>query len=240
MTKDHILAAIRRTAVENEGRPLGAQRFASETGIRYADWHGKYWARWGDALREAGYAPNKFNAALPEAKLLFRLADLTQELGHFPVAAELRLKARRDSSFPSHNTFSRFGPKRALAARLREFCLSEGRLEVAALCAPVADTPSAMDAADAVQASGPDAGSVYLMKSGKFYKIGRTNAVGRREREIALQLPEKVQLVHSIRTDDPAGIEGYWHRRFQDRRKNGEWFQLTQEDVVAFRRRKFM
>ncbi len=139
MTKEHILAEIRRTAVENNGRPLGAQRLASETGIRYADWHGKYWARWSDALREAGYAPNKLNAPLPEVKLLSRLADLAQELGHFPVAGELRLKARSDPSFPSHNTFARFGPKRAMAARLREFCLSEGRVDVAALCMPATE-----------------------------------------------------------------------------------------------------
>jgi len=78
------------------------------------------------------------------------------------------------------------------------------------------------------------------MKSGKHHKIGRTKHVGGRERDLGIQLPEKIATVHSIKTDDPAGIEEYWHKRFEDNRKNGEWFELTPQDINIFKRRKFM
>jgi hypothetical protein len=43
------------------------------------------------------------------------------------------------------------------------------------------------------------------LRSGKFYKLGRTNAAGRRLRELAIQLPQKPDTVHVIETDDRKG-----------------------------------
>jgi hypothetical protein len=54
LNKQHILDEIRRTAAKNGGVPLGIDRFASETGIKASDWIGRFWARWGDAILEAG------------------------------------------------------------------------------------------------------------------------------------------------------------------------------------------
>jgi len=107
------------------------------------------------------------------------------------------------------------------------------------MCAPVADI--AETHSERVTARAEEIfGFVYLIRSGRYYKIGRSNAAGRRERELAIQLPEKTQKVHEIRTDDPVGIEVYWHNRFRDLRKNGEWFELTAADIATFKRRKFM
>ena len=83
-------------------------------------------------------------------------------------------------------------------------------------------------------------GFVYLIKSGRFYKIGKSNAPGRREYELAIQLPETTRTIHTIRTDDPSGIDAYGHKRFEAKRKKGEWFDLDATDVATFKRRKFM
>jgi len=241
MTKEHILSEIRRTASANGGAPLGLDRFFAETGIKKWDWHGKYWARWSDALKEAGFPPNQLIAARTREDLLDNLAALVRELGHFPVEGEIRLKRRSDRNFPSHSTFGKFGGMRALSAELERFCRDRGENDLAELCAATAKNDHAENSEGAPEESAiGELAYVYLMKSGRFYKIGRTNALGRRERELVIQLPEAAKVVHSIKTDDSAGIEEYWHRRFHDRRKNGEWFELTAQDLSAFRRRKFM
>lgn len=239
MTKQHILDEIKRTAAANSGQPLGESRFAKETGIKDSDWEGKFWVRWSDAVREAGFKPNEFLTAVPDDVLFEKLISLTRELGHVPLKAELQMKVFSDSGFPSHHVFRRaFGPKPKLVARLRQFC--EGKPEysdVLALC-PVGtheDHPK-----ENGKAAPELFGFVYLLKSGRYYKIGHTNAVGRRERELQIQLPDRANTVHTIKTDDPQGIEDYWHRRFAAKRKNGEWFELDASDVKTFRRRTFM
>ena len=54
--------------------------------------------------------------------------------------------------------------------------------------------------------------------------MSKTNDTVRRGKELRIQLPEKCILIHSIKTDDPSGIETYWHGRFEEKRLNGEWF----------------
>jgi len=239
VNKAFILKEIQRTAEANGGVPLGQQRFEAETGIRNRDWFGKFWARWGEAVREAGFEPKELNRAFEEAHLLEKLAGLVKELDHFPVAAELRLKRRRDPSFPSWNVFSRFGRQRDIAARLVDYCRThpEAQLqEVAAICAPIAARSSASSTVSPPPQG--EFGSVYLLKSGKFYKIGRSAAPGRRESELDRLLPQRGRIIHEIKTDDPVGIEAYWHQRFAAKCVRNEWFDLSADDVSAFKRRK--
>jgi len=238
MNKQHILEEIKRTAKSNGGNPLGRLKFFTETGIKESDW-GKYWVRWNEAVREAGFTPNQKKEAYADEWLIAKLIDLTRELGQFPVYRDLRMKARNDKNFPSDTVFSRFASKSQMVSRVAEYCRAHGGFEdVLRVCEAVAvpdDSPH-----DEAAGTIAEIGSVYLLKSGRSYKIGRSNASGRREYELAIQLPEKPKLVHQIQTDDPVGIEAYWHKRFASQRKNGEWFELSASDVRAFKRRRFM
>ena len=80
MTKQHILEEIKRTAKANDGAPLGRQRFFTETGIKDSDWFGMHWARWSDAVREAGFTPNQKNEAYEHELLVEKYIGLTREL----------------------------------------------------------------------------------------------------------------------------------------------------------------
>jgi len=246
MDRADVLSEIRRSSREHSGKAPGRARFEAETGIGYGVW-GRFWARWGDALKEAGMQPNEMNQPYRPEDLAEAFVSLAQELGHLPSRAELRVKAAAMESFPSPNTFSRLGATKAeVVSSIRQFCLSRPGLEdVLAMCGRARVFPR--NQANKVPSKGDSSGSlplttgfVYLLKSGKFYKIGRSNSVGRRQYELSIQLPERPSLIHEIETDDPAGIETYWHQRFTSKRKSGEWFDLSREDVQAFRKRKFM
>lgn len=240
-SKDHILREIRRLAAENGGVPVGVRRFTVETGIRQWDWLGRYWARWGDAVREAGFEPGEWNTQSHDDDALLRiLATLTREFGHIPTVAELRMRKQVHPDTPVDVFRRRLGEKTVLRTRLLAFADAD---------------PEFADVAELVAASHPVAvrtkpvaaeperivtGAVYLIRMGEFHKIGKSNDIGRRVYELGLRLPEKHDVIHIIETDDPAGIEAYWHRRFAAQRANGEWFRLPPSDVAAFRRRSYM
>ena len=234
MDRQDILDTIRRTAQANGGVPLGEDRLA-QIGIPPAVW-GRYWPRLTAAQREAGVMPNKANEPHPEEDALARLVSLTRELGAIPTSRERIVKHHQDASFPSERVWKRLGPRTRLLARLIKYARDHpGHDDVLALCSAQAD----LGQAPASTVPTPAFGSVYLLKGpGSRYKIGRTNAFGRRRRELAIQLPFETRKVHVIETDDPEGVEAYWHQRFASRRINSEWFELQAEDVAAFKRWK--
>jgi hypothetical protein len=239
MTKDQILSEIRRTAKANGNVPLGFRQFRTTTGIQDNEWLGRYWARWGDAVREAGFTPNTKQAPFDEVVLLENYISLLREVGKIPAIPEFNLKKRSDPKFPAWCVFQRrFGPKPQLVARVAEYCKGkEDYIDILAYCESFLESRSA-EAIDSPSES--KCGYVYLIKHGnrREYKIGKTFNPIRREGEIILQLPDKIHPLHYIKTDDPSGVETYWHNRFAAKRKEGEWFELSLSDVKAFKRWK--
>lgn len=239
MDKEHILAEVKRLADERSGRAPGREAFARATGVKVSDWYPHIWLRWGDALAEAGYAPNRLQTKVGDEVLIEKYIGLVRELGRVPVEGEIRRKAREDESFPAHTAFNRFGGKDKLIDAVTAYCRkTPGFEDVLALCVALSKILVPSSAANRKHEQKVATEFVYLMKSGPHYKIGRTNSVGRRGSELAIKIPIPPTTIHRIETDDPVGVEAYWHRRFAEKRGEGEWFALSLEDVKAFKRWK--
>lgn len=236
MDKESIITEIRRTAKENGDKPLGVSRFEQATGIRPYDWQ-KYWARFSEAQREAGFEPNKLVGSFTDEHLFVRVADLTRELQKFPTAQEMRIKRHADPDFPNAKVYERLGNRSRLVARVAEYCGEHSEYaDVAELLKPLV-TDSGFTSESEPSSTNDSYGFVYLVKGHpNEYKIGRTNLVDRRLSELGATASIEQSLIHEIKTDDPAGIEAYWHRRFQDKRMKGEWFKLTAADIKIFKR----
>lgn len=231
--RKHILSEIKRIAESEGGNAPGLQKFARETGIEKWEWYGIHWSRWGDALTEAGYQPNSMQRKLSRDEVLRHFATAVRHFGRIPSDGDLRIYGRNTEGFPGHTTFNNhFGSKQGTIEALRAWL--ETNTDYSDLIGLVSE-----QFVDHLAVPRLVEGFVYLLKSGSHYKIGRSDNLEQRIKQISIALPEDVVLVHSIRTDDPPGIEAYWHRRFADKRTNGEWFKLDPADIKAFKRRKF-
>lgn len=243
MKKEHILSEIERTAKENDGVPLGIGRFREATGIRREDWYGIHWARWSDAQKEAGFEPNLFSLpAFNEEWMINKIIHLTRELEHFPTRPECRIRRQADKNFPNVTTIrNRLGTKAEVVQTVLEYCKSHsGFQDIIDICSPLIDSLKKQVDARKNQDEIEDikTGYVYMLKHGNRneYKIGKTFRLIRREGEIRLELPEEPRPIHTIETDDPSGVEAYWHNRFGKNRMRNEWFKLDASDVKAFKR----
>ena len=234
--REHIISEIKRLAALAGGQAPGSKLFVGTTGIIESKWRGKYWARWGDALIEAGFQPNQWTEKSDANTIINGVIAACRHYARFPTDSELSMLRSSDPTIPSPKTIrDNFGGRPdlifAVAKRIKgdpEYSDVSAMLPTVTAARP--EAPKGTKAVD---------GHVYLIKSGDFYKIGRSDELERRVKEIRIALPDAATLVHSITTDDPPGIEAYWHRRFADRRANGEWFKLSPDDVKVFLRRKF-
>lgn len=83
-----------------------------------------------------------------------------------------------------------------------------------------------------VAASPKNEGYIYLLGTPEGYcKIGRAKRVTERILQIGLQMPFRVELLHTIRVTDSVWAERYLHQKFASCRMNGEWFLLSDFDI---------
>ena len=246
--KRFIINEIKRTAETNGGVPLGMIRFSQATGIKIADWRGKLWLRWSDAVKEAGLPPNKKAGPYDEQLLIDNFIELMRELGHFPISTELEKKRYQNRTFPNHMAFrAHWGRRRQQAARIALYCQAHtGYEDILAMCKPLL-TSQRVSAYRPMQTQH---GYVCLVKArrkwGTYYKLYRSISRQYLNRYIGSQdgLPYlKNGAVHFIRTDDPEGIHAYWCQRFASKRlhrREGDCYRLAKEEIQAFKSRSMM
>ena len=193
-----------------------------------------------DFQKYCGLTANEsgLDTKISDEKMLDDLAKVCIEEKEIPHYAKLR-KWNRDGKYSYHTLPVRFGGWIDAQKALCVFAKRNGYEEILFSlpgwkidCQEWAIEDGDMDVSVK--------GYVYLVQHGprQEFKIGKTNNPIRREGELKTELPEQLLPIHKIETDDPSGVENYWHRRFADKRKNGEWFSLSREDVSAFKKWK--
>jgi hypothetical protein len=228
MEKKHILDEIRRTAAARGGAPLGRLQFFNETGIKEHDWRGVHWSRWSDAVSEAGLSPNQKTEAYDEKFLLDALAGLIRDIKRFPTGSDIRLRTRKGDGFPYDNTFRRIGSKAEISAKLIAHLNGRPGFEnVVAVCKPLAETLIPQSSTD-YKGSKFKEGFVYLLRSGRRYKIGATNDLATRSKAIAVQMPDPTETVHVTLVSMPP------HRA--ELRTSGELPKLCSREYLRFGR----
>lgn len=109
------------------------------------------------------------------------------------------------------------------------------RAQLKALADGTEFDPASVTASGKRKPKTPVAGVVYLLQGEKYFKIGKSVNMEKRLNQIKLQLPYRVELVHTIHAAHPLQAESYWHKRFASLRRNGEWFELGEIEVAEFK-----
>jgi Meiotically Up-regulated Gene 113 (MUG113) protein len=246
-----IVEQIRDIAAETGGAPPELRQFEKMSGIRRHRFIGSIWARWPDALQEAGLRPKGAKGRLRNADMLTAFAQLARSLGRVPTVDDVKVHRAEGGNLPCYKSYAEhFGGSRGLLRALK--CWAAASPDCADIAAMIRHARSgrrhrrrrnfrvrrtgALCARLLLPETRPQArGAVYLLRCGRLYKIGCSRTPDRRVPELQRGWPLTLKLMCMIETDDPFGLEAYWHRRFLEKRTRGEWFRLSAEDVAAFR-----
>jgi hypothetical protein len=236
LSKEFIVKTYKDMVEIRDGKLIGEHVFRRKSRICSAYWQGRYWRCWSEFQAELGFKPNLPNTRTPNEVLLQRYAELALELKKIPTHVELILRHKADPSFPDAATYWHLGRREARLDKLVAYC--EGKSELA----PVVELIRRdRERAQRVRRRPTRnvQGIVYLSRRGSDYRIARIHASGRRHSVESVLLARRPDTVHAISTDDPEGIEFYWRRRFRLRRQGRNSFRLSDDDLAAFRNRRF-
>jgi hypothetical protein len=78
-------------------------------------------------------------------------------------------------------------------------------------------------------------GYIYIIKSDFGYKIGKSKDAKNRVKNIGLQLPFKIELIFQFYVEGYHMKEKQLHEQFKNKHINGEWFNLSDEDIEAIK-----
>lgn len=76
---------------------------------------------------------------------------------------------------------------------------------------------------------------LYVIKSQHLYKIGITENVAKRLKELATSNPFGLKVIYSFEFENASEIELMLHRKYKTKRIAREWFALTKSDVMFLR-----
>jgi len=240
MTKDQAKQLILALAARSGGK-VSFRTFISEAGIPEQRLRRESWfPGWNALLVEFGLSTGTFlKPRASDESVADAVAPVICRLGRWPTEDEFVRQKRADGTFPDVTVIRRLKKSGKLWSLLKDYRLNDASYEIVRSVA----ASKATDDRDPIDDSGASprvTGFVYMMRSGRRYKIGFTNSPVRRFREVRIELADETIQVHSIETDDPRGIEEYWHKRFAAKRiRTSEWFELDADDVRAFKRRKY-
>lgn len=80
---------------------------------------------------------------------------------------------------------------------------------------------------------------VYIIKSGRYYKIGITHDLQQRLFGLRVDSPLEVELVLSAESDRSEEVESQLHEMFKEKLVRGEWYLLKKADIELARSKIF-
>ena len=120
--REKIVAEIKRIAHANGGKPPGREIFEKETAFRPQEWRGKYWARWGDSLIEAGYQANELQKRLDIDAVFEKFVLAIRHFRREPTTAELEMYRYQNPDFPAYKSvINHFESKMQMFETLRNW-----------------------------------------------------------------------------------------------------------------------